>query len=243
LTELLTIDPRSFVLRDLQPAVRTLLEGGVVAAATASYYALMVIADRPTALENLFWIKYGRRPGHGWPEKDSPGDRNSFLLLLDSRERVGAYAQEVPKEADALMDRYWPGLLTIIFKAQTGLHPAILGKRKSSIGLRVDGFPVPGALARMTDRGVTGTSANPHGRPPAASAREVLSYFQGRLDMVVDTGPAPGGSKGKAKGKPSTIVDATRHPFSIVREGAISGKEILRALGAPGKGQGAAHGS
>jgi L-threonylcarbamoyladenylate synthase len=229
LTELLTIDPHSFTLRDLQPAVRILLEGGVVAAATESFYALMVIADRPEALDELFRLKFGGGPG----AQGGPADSGSFLLLLDSRERVAAYAQEVPPEAARLMDRWWPGLLTIIFKAQTGLHPAILGRKKNSIALRVDRFPVPGALCRMTDRGVTGTSANPHGRPPAASAQEVLEYFQGPLAMVVDTGPTR--RPGAEPPKPSTIIDVSRHPFAVLREGAISGKEALKSLSLSGK--------
>jgi L-threonylcarbamoyladenylate synthase len=241
LTELLTIDPKSFGPRDLQPAVRALLSGGVVAAATESFYGLMVIADRPAALERLFWIKYGRKPDNEWSDKDSPANRNSFLLLLDSRERARAYAQEIPPEAETLMDRFWPGLLTIVFKAQGGLHPAILGRKQSSVGLRVDGCPVPGALARMTDRGVTGTSANPHGQPPARSAREALAYFEGRIDMVVDTGPNP--PRPRQRPKPSTIIDVTKEPFAIVREGAVSAKEVFRAISPPRKDQGAPHGS
>lgn len=233
-TELLTINPLNFALRELQPAVRTLLDGGVVAAATESFYALLVIADRSEALDNLFVLKFRQKPEYCWAarKKDQVSTENSFLLLLDSRERVMAYAQEIPKEAEVLMDKFWPGLLTIVFKAQSGLHPAILGRGKSaSIALRVDNFPVPGALCRMTDRGVTGTSANPHGERPATSAKEVLDFFQGRLDMVVDTGPTyPKALSRKASLKPSTIIDVSKTPFHIVREGAINGKDVMKTI-------------
>jgi L-threonylcarbamoyladenylate synthase len=238
LTEILKINPARFPLRALQPAVKTLLDGGVVAAATESYYALLAIADRGPALEALFSLKFGGDPGYTFAGQTAQPSENPFLLLVDSRERAKAYAKEVPKEAELLMDRYWPGLLTIVFKAQAGLHPAILGKRRASIALRVDSSPVPGALCRMTDRGVTGTSANPHGRPPACTAREALRYFGGRLDMVVDTGSTMPRRKGRDAPlkKPSTIIDVTRRPFSVVRDGAISGREVLKALGASAKG-------
>ncbi|MDR2405229.1 MAG: L-threonylcarbamoyladenylate synthase [Deltaproteobacteria bacterium] len=233
MTELLTIDPANFSLSDLQPAVKTLLDGGIVAAATESFYGLMVIADRPAALENLFLLKFGHKPDYSFTKKEKPKTDNAFLLLLDTRERVMAYAQDIPKEAAILMDRFWPGLLTIIFKAQSGLHPAILGKKQSSIALRVDRFPVPGALARMTDRGITGTSANPHGEKAATSAREVLEYFPGLLDMVVDTGPSF--QRLADKPKPSTIIDMTKAPFHIIRDGAINGKDVMKTLSFPEK--------
>jgi L-threonylcarbamoyladenylate synthase len=233
LTELLKIDPRAFSLAELRPAVGALLGGGVVAAATESFYALMVMADRGPALDGLYYLKFGREPDFCWSATDDLKSENPFLLLLDSRERIKAYAQEVPREAYHLMDTFWPGLLTIILKSQTGLHPAILGKKKSSIALRVDRHPVPGALARMSDRGVTGTSATPHGSPPAATAGEVLDYFQGRLDVVVDSGPAGGRRGPGGAALPSTIVDMTKEPFHIVREGAIDGKEVLSALSFP----------
>ncbi|MDR2198875.1 MAG: L-threonylcarbamoyladenylate synthase [Deltaproteobacteria bacterium] len=241
MTKILKIDPENFTLKELRPAAAALLEGGVVAAATESFYALLVMADHPPALEKLFFLKFGREPGYSWNGGDvtaagaAAAGENAFLLLLDSRERVKAYAREIPREAERLMDLHWPGLLTLVFQAQGGLHPAILGGGKSSVALRVDRFPVPGALSRMTDRGVTGTSANPHGSPPAVCAGEVLEYFRGRLDMVVDTDKGPKDPPSAADHRPSTILDVSRRPFSVLREGAVNGKEVLKALSFPPK--------
>jgi L-threonylcarbamoyladenylate synthase len=201
--------------RALEPACEILLAGGVVAAPTESFYGLMALPDREAALEKLLELKGART-------RD-----DAFLLLVDRRERVRAYAQEVPPEAERLMDGFWPGLLTILFKAQTGLHPAVLGSKKNTVGLRLDRSPVPAALVRMTDRAVTGTSANPSGLPPASAAEAVLEYFGGKVDCVVDTGPTRGG-------KPSTVVDISKSPFSVVREGAVSVAAVARALSPPG---------
>jgi L-threonylcarbamoyladenylate synthase len=191
--------------------VEALLDGGVVGAATESFYGLLALADQASALEKLSELK-------GYRDEDS-----AFLLLVDSRERVRAYAQEVPPEAEKLMDKFWPGLLTILFKAQTGLNPAILGRKKSTVGLRLDKAPITSALVRMADRAVTGTSANPHGMEPPKNAAQLLDYYKDLVDIIIDTGPA----KGK---KPSTVIDLSKAPFSILREGAVSEAEIQKIV-------------
>jgi L-threonylcarbamoyladenylate synthase len=191
--------------------VETLLDGGVVGAATESFYGLLALADQAAALEKLSELK-------GERDEDS-----AFLLLVDSRERVEAYAQEIPPEAEKLIDKFWPGLLTILFKAQSGLNPAILSRKKATVGLRLDKSQVSSALVRMADRAVTGTSANPHGMEPPKNAAQLLDYYKDLVDLVVDTGPA----KGK---KPSTVIDVSKAPFSITREGAVSEEEILKVL-------------
>jgi L-threonylcarbamoyladenylate synthase len=202
---------RRVTFRALEPACEALLAGGVVAAPTESFYGLMALADREAALERILELKGAR-------DQDDP-----FLLLVDVRERVRAYAQEIPPEAERLMDLFWPGLLTVLFRAQTGLLPAILGRKKNTVGLRLDRSPVPVALVRMTDRAVTGTSANPSGMPPAADAGTVLEYFGGRVDCLIDAGP----TRGKL---PSTVVDISKSPFSVVREGAVARASVASAL-------------
>jgi L-threonylcarbamoyladenylate synthase len=211
---------RRVTFRALEPACEALLAGGVVAAPTESFYGLMALADREAALERILSLKRAR-------DTEDP-----FLLLVDGRERVRAYALEIPPEAERLMDRFWPGLLTVLFKAQTGLLPAILGRKKNTVGLRLDRSPVPGALVRMTDRAVTGTSANPSGKPPAADAATVLEYFGDGVDCLIDAGPTKGL-------KPSTVVDISKSPFSVVREGAVAGAAVARALKDPGTSGGA----
>ncbi|MDR2352572.1 MAG: threonylcarbamoyl-AMP synthase [Deltaproteobacteria bacterium] len=211
MTEILKINPKSFTFRDLEPALRTLLGGGIIAGATESYYGLMVLPDQPKTLERLSDLKSHR------------GSDDAFLLLVDSRERVRAYAQEIPLEAEKVMERFWPGLLTILLTAQSTLHPTILGKNRSTVGLRLDAFPLSASLVRMADRAVTGTSANPHGLPPAQNKDTVLKYFQGQVDLIIDTGPAEGGL-------PSTVIDLSKSPFSLVREGKIPSVEVFREL-------------
>jgi L-threonylcarbamoyladenylate synthase len=211
LTKILNINPKKLTLRQLMPAVKVLMDGGVVGAATGSFYGLMALADQSSALDKLSALKGTR------------DENDAFLLLVDSRERVRAYAQEIPYEAEILMKKFWPGLVTIVLKAQSNLHPALLGRMKTTVAVRLDNFPIPGALVRMADRAVTGTSANPHGQEPAKDAEQLLKYYRDKLELVIDTGP----TKGE---KPSTVINLSKPPFSILREGAISVKEVLKVL-------------
>jgi L-threonylcarbamoyladenylate synthase len=211
LTTILRLKRSRVTFRALEPACEILLAGGVVSAPTESFYGLMALADRERALERLHALKGGRGKDH------------AFLLLVDCYDRVKAYAQEIPPEAERLMETFWPGLLTILFKAQSGLHPAILGGKKNTVGLRLDSAPVSPALVRMADRAVTGTSANPSGRPPATDAATVIGYFGDGVDYVIDCGSTRGGL-------PSTVVDISKTPFSIQREGAVLSADLDKVL-------------
>ncbi|MDR1052270.1 MAG: threonylcarbamoyl-AMP synthase [Deltaproteobacteria bacterium] len=206
MTKVVKIDPQRATYKQLAPAAEVLLSGGLVAGPTQSYYALMALADKPAALERIAALKPGRTAEH------------AFLLLLDQSLRSRSYAVEMSEQAGALMDRFWPGLLTLLMPAHTGLHRLLLGKSKT-VGLRVEGLAAVRRLIRMVDRGVTGTSANPHRQSPPTTKDQVLDYFPGQLDLVLDGGPTPGGLS-------STIVDLSGPIPWIFRKGAVPVEEI-----------------
>lgn len=205
---ILKIDPQKAGYLLLKPAVETLLRGGVVAGPTETFYGLMALSGNAGALERISQLK-GR-----------PADK-PFLLLLDTDLRAVCYARNVPPLFEALAKRFWPGPLTLLLKAHPGLHPLLIGPQQT-VALRVVGLPCVRMLVRATDRAVTGTSANPSGRPPAATAEEVAAYFGDGVDLVLDAGRLAGG-------QPSTLVDATTIPPHLVRAGVI-GLEDLRAV-------------
>ncbi|MDR2935560.1 MAG: threonylcarbamoyl-AMP synthase [Candidatus Adiutrix sp.] len=206
----LVIDPLKVTLAQLAPAVRLLLDGGVVAGPTHSFYALMALVDQPRALEKILDLK-GRQARRGKP----------LLIMLDQEARARCYARETPPAAEGLMARFWPGLLTIILPAYKDLHPSLLGPGLT-VGLRVEGQKVVRMLARMADRGLTGPSANPGGAPPPVSADEVAAYFGEAVDLILDGGPTIGG-------EPSTIIDAALSPPRLVRSGPLAPAALLEA--------------
>jgi L-threonylcarbamoyladenylate synthase len=201
LTIRLNLDLSQATFRDLAPVAEILLDGGLIAGPTQSFYAFMALADKPQALERVAALKAGR------------AIEQPFLLLIDSIARASCYAQDTGEAARKLMDRFWPGLLTLLFTGHNGLNPLLLGKART-VGLRVEGLEIIRRLIRMVDRGLTGTSANRHKASPPTTAEEVLAVFDGQIDLILDTGPTPGRAS-------STIVDVSGAEPWIFRQGAV----------------------
>jgi L-threonylcarbamoyladenylate synthase len=206
LTEIIKIDPNKATYQDLAPAADKLLEGGLIVGPTQSYYALMALADKPESLERVAALKTGRTADH------------AFLLLIDQSLRSHSYAMEVSDQSQALMRKFWPGLLTLLMPGHKGLHQHLLGK-SNSVGLRVEGLESIRKLIRMVDRGVTGTSCNPHRQKPPTTVEAVLNYFPTQIDLILDAGETLGGT-------PSTIVDMAGPVPWLFRQGAIPFEEI-----------------
>ncbi len=182
-------------------AVRVLESGGILAYPTESFYALGVLASDEKAVKKLYQIK--NRPYN-----------KPFPLIAGSMETVAGIVKSVPEKARVLMDRYWPGPLTILLDAEDHV-PSLLTGHTGKIAVRVPGRSVALELAIALSAPVTATSANPSGMPPAKDAADVIRYFEGKIEMVIDAGIAPGGN-------PSTIIDMTVEPPEILRQGSVS---------------------
>ena len=206
----LVIDPQNASFKDLTPAARTLLGGGLVACPTETFYALMAIVDNNEALNRLVSLKGSEE------RREKP-----LLVLLDQKKRVSCYAKEIPEEAEGLMSKFWPGPLTLLFLAHNGLPGPLVGSART-VGVRVESLPVIRRLVRMVDRGVTGTSANLAGQPAATTADEVIEYFGGAIDLVIDGGRTNGG-------QPSTIIDVSLGGPRVLRDGGLSMNELRQA--------------
>ncbi len=196
----------STLKRVLQKAVDTLKKGGIVAYPTETFYGLGARFDAERSLERLYDIK--QRP----KEKAMP-------LIIGGRELLSILTYAVNIQAKSLMDRFWPGPLTLIFNAREHLSEFITaGTRKVAVRLPGESFALH--LARAASFPVTATSANPSGMTPARDAETVIEYFGDNIDFVIDGGPAPGGL-------PSTIVDVTGDRVEILREGVIKKESLL----------------
>ena len=202
------INPLTATFNELSPVAQALMTGGIVACPTESCYALAALADNHPGLDRIMSMK-------GELRQNKP-----MLLLIDQPERVKCYAREVPEEAVKLMERFWPGPLTLLFLAHSGLHPALVGAART-VGLRVEGLAMVRQLIRMVDRGITGTSANVSGEPPAVTADEVENYFGNDVDLIIDIGrPTSGGT-------PSTIIDSSLSVPRVLREGGAPLNELI----------------
>lgn len=196
----------------LRFAVDILLAGGIVAYPTETFYGLAVKFDLEDSLSRVYDVK--QRPS----EKALP-------LIIGDRILLSSLASSVNRTAVMLMDRFWPGPLTLIFPAVGNLSDHITGG-SGTVAVRIPGESFALRLAQNALFPITSTSANISGTPPADDAEMVIGYFNGLVDLVIDGGRTPGGL-------PSTIVDVTREPARILREGAVK-RENMAAYIMPG---------
>ena len=180
--------------------------GGVIAYPTDTVYGLGADPKNIRAVRKLFSIK-GRQ-----------ADRPILLLIKDASE-VRDWASEVNPAAERLMKKFWPGPLTLVFKAKPNVMTELTGGT-GTIGLRVPGNALTRQLLAALGTALTGTSANVSGRPSLCTAREASEVIGGMVDLVLDGGRAEGGN-------PSTVVDVSTERPKVIREGAIPSPEIL----------------
>ncbi|MBI4849323.1 MAG: threonylcarbamoyl-AMP synthase [Nitrospirae bacterium] len=182
-------------------ALETLNSGGIIAYPTESFYALGVLAADETAVKKLFELK--KRPV-GKPLPVIVGDMDTLRSVVEN----------VPVNAENLIRKFWPGPLTMIFKAKDNV-PFLLTGGSGKVAVRIPGESVALHLTSALKLPVTSTSANPSGELPAEDTGAVVKYFGEKIDLIIDGGKAPGG-------KPSTIVDVTVVPPVVLREGRIA---------------------
>jgi len=199
--------------------ISSLRAGGVVIFPTDTLYGLGVDPCSETGLNRLLAVKERDR---GKP----------IPLLLSEVEQVDRWARHVPPAAARLMDRFWPGALTLVLPADPGVHPIVTGGG-DTVGLRVPDHSVPRALAALLSGAVTGTSANRSGSPAAwGSAGEIVREFTGAVDWVLWGGGAAGDARleGAGTSPGSTVVRMIDDQPVLLREGVLPFRHIIEYL-------------
>jgi L-threonylcarbamoyladenylate synthase len=196
----LVVDASRPATATLGEAARVLRAGELVAFPTETFYGLGVHALDAAAVGRIFQAK-GR-----------PAEK-PLLVLVDTVSMVTLVARDVPARARRLMDRYWPGPLTLVLAAHPDL-PVALTAGTGTIGIRLSSHPVARSLVTALGAPITAPSANRHGATSPRTADEVVAGLGDRVDLVLDGGPTPGGP-------PSTLLDLTRTPPVVLRAGAL----------------------
>jgi L-threonylcarbamoyladenylate synthase len=182
---------------------------GIIAVPTETFFALAVNPLQAEALLHLFALK-DRSP-------DKP-----VLVMVNGPEMLNQVAREVPGLARRLMEKFWPGPLTIIFPSLPHLPRRLTGGT-GTIGVRQPRLSLTCRLITELGHPITGTSANRSGHRSLVRADEVAREFGEDLGLILDAGPCPGGL-------PSTIVDVTSSPPRLVRAGAIPPAELAEIM-------------
>lgn len=171
---------------------------------TDTVYGLAALPTVPGATDRLFALK-GRAE-----------DQPLAVLVADAGQAL-ALAEPPPAAVAALVDRHWPGPLTLVLRRRAGARGLELGGDPGTIGLRCPDHDLVRAIASRVGPLAT-TSANRHGQPTPVSAAEAAAALDGPVDLVVDGG--------RCAGLASTVLDATVEPWKILREGAITAAEL-----------------
>lgn len=186
-------------------AARVLVDAGLVAFPTETCYGLAVDPFNERALNKLFQIK--NRP------LDKP-----VLLLINEISLIGTLAAQIPGIYRQLIEKYWPGPLTLIFPARPELSPLLTGGT-GTVGVRISPHPIAQQLIRAFGGAITATSANISGYPPARSAEEVRCQFGDKIDVILDGGIAQ-------EHQCSTIVSIAESKLTLVRAGVLDLAEL-----------------
>ncbi len=199
-TKTVKVDPLSVREELLMEAAKVLRDGGLLILPTDTVYGLAANAADKEAVRRLYEIK-GR-------DKQKP-----FAVLIRGSEQAEELAGDISVGAYKLMDRFWPGPLTLVLRSKEG----------STIGLRVPGHEVALKVLELAGVNAACPSANLSGKTAPLDFKEAIRDFDGVVDLAIDAGEA-------SLKKESTVVDLTGQKARILREGGLSAREIESAL-------------
>lgn len=211
-TNVVKVDNAMDNFEEYQQAVDMLKLGEVVAFPTETVYGLGAVATDEKAVAKIFAAK-GR-----------PSD-NPLIVHIGTKAEVQQYARHVSEAAEQLMDAFWPGPLTLIFKQIPNQIAKNATPDVRTVGLRMPDHPVALKLLRALKLPLAAPSANRSGKPSPTEASHVEKDLTGRIPLILD-----GGQTGV--GLESTVIDMTVTPPAILRPGGIT-KEMIEAVIGP----------
>lgn len=194
----------------VEPAALAVLErGGVVAAASESFFGLFADVNQPRALDRLISLK-PRGADKGMP------------VVLPAAEIWPSLVVEVTPAARLLASRFWPGPLSIALLARAGVDPRL--PLDGRLAVRIPGPSAAADLVVAFGRPLTATSANPTSLPPVTASEAVWRAFPAVDWLYVIEGKSVGGA-------PSTVIVENRGRFRIARHGAVRAEPLREVIG------------
>jgi len=208
-TEIIKVDTERVELDKFDLINAVLKEDGVMAYPTDTFYGLGVNCFSEDAIRKVYMLK----------ERDLSKPLSVIIADLSELEEL---VEDIPPIFKSLSSEFWPGLLTLVFRASEKLPEMLIGPSRS-IGVRYPDYDWLRALVRYAGFPITATSANLSDREEASDPFCVIEDFSGRINLIVDGGLTPGI-------RPSTVVDISTGTVKILREGALPASLLRRYL-------------
>ncbi len=208
-TRILKIDPVNPQPARIKEAAWLIREGRLVAFPTDTVYGLGADAFNEEAVERVFEVK--RR------SKDKP----LSIFVCDFAD-VEPLAEDISSPALMLAGYFWPGALTLIFKAGREV-PGFLTSGSNKVGIRIPNDKISLALVKAAGTPLTGSSANLSGKPELLTAAEVERELGGSIELIVDGG-------GTDRRECSTVIDVSNGQPRVLRWGVVSRAMVQEVL-------------
>ncbi len=194
---------------NIELTVRILQKGGIVVYPTETVYGLGTLATHEKGIKDIFIIKQRSY------QKPLP-------ILIGKKDHLSKWVKYIPERAVLLIDKFWPGPLTILFEASHRLPKTLLGG-SDKVAIRLSSHPFLQLLFDIIEIPLVTTSANLSGHPPTYTIKEAFSQLGDQVDLYIDSGRLE-------YSLPSTIVDITGKEPKILREGAIPKNNIYKII-------------
>ena len=209
-TKIIEIDPKNIDRDKLRYATEILINGGTVAFPTETVYGLGANALDQEALNKIFQAK-GR-----------PSD-NPLIVHISKKKDLYSLVREVPEGADLLMEKFWPGPLTLVFK-KSQIVPDIVTAGLDTVAIRMPSHPIAKTLIEISGIPIAAPSANLSGKPSPTQAAHVIEDLSGKVDVIISGGSC-------SVGLESTVLDLTEDIPVILRPGGVTLEDLQEVLG------------
>ena len=195
-----------------EKAGEILRNGGIAAFPTDTVYGLGAVFSDAQAVQKIFTAK-------GRPEQ------KPLSILVSDASQVEQLAENVTEEAKRLMNRFWPGALTLIFrqKESAGI-PEEVTAGGQTIGVRMPDCALTVRIIEEAGKPLAAPSANLSGRRSASCGQDVIEDLDGRIDLIIDGGSC-------TVGVSSTVLDLSGTEPRILREGTITREMLKETIG------------
>lgn len=210
-TKIFVVDRNTPDKKLLCQAANILAGGGLVAFPTETVYGLGANGLDAEASAKIYRAK-GR-----------PSD-NPLILHIAEKDALYNLVTDVTPSAKALIEKYWPGPLTIVLP-RSAVIPNIITGGLDTVAVRMPDSVVARELIALSGVPLAAPSANTSGRPSPTSAQMVVADLNGKIDAVIDAGPCEVGVE-------STVVDCTTAVPTLLRPGGITFEMLTDTLGA-----------
>ncbi len=188
-------------MNEIEKAIKIIREGGIVIIPTDTAFGISCRIDDERAIKRLFEIR--KRPFS-----------QATPVLFDTVEKVKDFVYPFDSRIEDLMNKFWPGALTIVLKCDIALVSELVRGGGENLGVRIPDHKIPRKIVEEVGVPILGPSANFHGEKTPYKFEELDKSLIKLVDFIVE-------GKTKEENLASTVIDCTQEPWKIIRQGNV----------------------